>query len=121
MNFIITGGNVHDSKKAKDLLEAVIHKDSHVLGDKAFDTDAIIEYIASKTAIAVIPPKKNRVDQRDYDKELYKNRNQIERFFNRLKNFRRIATRYDKLVSSFMALVQLAAALIRIPKFSSIV
>ena len=121
MNFIITGGNVHDSKKAKDLLEPVIHKDAAVLGDRAFDTDEIIEYIASKMATAVIPPKKNRIIQREYDEELYKNRNQIERFFNRLKNFRRIATRYDKLVSSFMALVQLAAALLCIPKFSPIV
>lgn len=121
MNFIITEGNVHDSKKAKDLLEPVIHKDAAVLGDRAFDTDEIIEYISSKMATAVIPPKKNRIIQREYDKELYKNRNQIERFFNRLKNFRRIATRYDKLVSSFMALVQLAAALICIPKFAPIV
>ncbi len=121
MHFIITDGNVHDCKIAQDLLEPVIHENSSVLGDRAFDTDAIIEYIASKIAAAVIPPKKNRKTQRDYDKQLYKNRNQIERFFNRLKHFRRIATRYDKLVSSFLALVKLAAALIRIPKFPSIV
>jgi len=121
MNVIITAGNVHDSKKAQDLLDPVIHPNEAILGDRAFDTDKIIEYIASKMAVAVIPPKKNRIIKREYDKELYKNRNQIECFFNRLKQFRRIATRYDKLVSSFMALTQLAAALICIPKFSPIV
>lgn len=121
MRFIITEGNVHDSRKAQELLEPVIHEKSAVLGDRAFDTDAIIGYIASKMAVAVIPPKKNRIIQRDYDQELYRNRNQIERFFNRLKHFRRIATRYDKLVSSFMAMVQLAATLIRLPKFAPIV
>lgn len=68
-------------------------------------------------ATAVIPSKKNRKIQRDYDKQLYRNRIQIERFFNTLNHFRIIAARYDKLVSSFLALVQLAAALIRIPEF----
>lgn len=121
MRFIITEGNIHDSKKAQELLEPIIHENHAILGDRAFDTDAIIEYITCKMAIAVIPPKKNRTMLRKYDKELYRNRNQIERFFNKLKHFRRIATRYDKLVSSFMAIVQLAAALIRIPKFASIV
>ena len=121
MNFIITAGNVNDNKKAQDLLDPVIHPYEAILGDRAFDTDKIIEYITSKMAVAVIPPKKNRIIQRVYDKELYKNRNQIERFFDKLKQFRRIATRYDKLVSSFMALIQLAATLIRLPKFAPIV
>jgi len=69
----------------------------------------------------MVPPRKNRKEQREYDKSIYKNRNQIERFFNRLKQFRRIATRYDKLLFSFLSLVQLAVALITIPKFPSIV
>lgn len=121
MHFIITAGNIHDSKMAQDLLEPFIHENSSVLADRAFDTDAIIEYIASKMATAVIPPKKNRTIQREYDKETYRSRNQIERFFNKLKHFRRIATRYDKLLTSFLALLQLASALIRIPKFSPVV
>lgn len=121
MHFIITEGNVHDSKMAQDLLEPFIHENSSVLADRVFDSDAIIEYIASKMATSVIPPKKNRTIQREYDKEIYKNRNQIERFFNKLKHFRRIATRFDKLLASFIAFVQLACALIRIPKFPPIV
>ncbi len=57
----------------------------------------------------VIPPKRNRKDQRPYDLDLYKERNIIERFFNRLKQFRRVATRYDKLLANFMGFVKLAA------------
>ena len=93
----------------------------YVLGDKAFDSEQILKYIEKNRAITVVPPRKNRKEQREYDKSIYKNRNQIERFFNRLKQFRRIATRYDKLLFSFLSLVQLAVALITIPKFPSIV
>ncbi len=69
----------------------------------------------------MILPRKNRKEQREYNKDIYKNRNQIERFFNRLKQFRRIATRYDKLLFSFLLLVQLAVVFITIPKFPLIV
>ena len=93
----------------------------YVLEDKAFDSEQILKYIEKNRAITVIPPRKNRKEQREYDKSIYKNRNQIERFFNRLKQFKRIATRYDKLLFSFLSLVQFAVALITIPKFSSIV
>lgn len=65
MHFIITEGNVHDSKMAQDFLDPFIHENSFVLGDRAFDSDAIIEYIASKMVTAVIPPKNNRTIQRE--------------------------------------------------------
>lgn len=92
-----------------------------MLADKAYDSDKIVEYVTAKSAVAVIPTRNNRNIKREYDKETYKNRNQIERFFNRLKQFRRIATRYDKLCTSFLSLVQLAATLILIPRFPIIV
>jgi putative transposase len=57
----------------------------------------------------VIPPKRNRKTQRHYDSELYKERNRVERFFAKLKQFRRVATRYDKLLANFMGFVKLAA------------
>ena len=60
-------------------------------------------------AAVVIPPKRNRKDQRPYDVDLYKERNRIERFFAKLKQFRRVATRYDKLLANFMGFVKLAA------------
>ena len=62
--------------------------------------------------VIVIPPKRNRKVRRDYDKELYKDRNKVERFFNRLKHYRRIATRYDKTARNFLAFVLLASSLV---------
>ena len=108
IHFILTEGGIHDCKQAENLLAPVIHEDAFVLGDKGYDSDKIIEFIESESAIAVIPPKSNRKIQREYDKEIYRNRNQVERFFNRIKQFRRIATRYDKLAESFLAVIQRA-------------
>ena len=121
MCIFITGGNIYDSTQAEKLLHDTIHEGVYVLGDKAFDSEQILKYIEKNRAITVVPPRKNRKEQREYDKSIYKNRNQIERFFNRLKQFKRIATRYDKLLFSFLSLVQFAVALITIPKFPSIV
>ena len=121
MCIFITGGNIYDSTQAEKLLHDTIHERVYVLEDKAFDSEQILKYIEKNRAITVVPPRKNRKEQREYDKSIYKNRNQIERFFNRLKQFKRIATRYDKLLFSFLSLVQLAVALITIPKFPSIV
>lgn len=121
LRFIITKGSVNDCTQAENLLDSVIKKGMCILGDKAYDTDNIVNYITERAAYAVIPSRKNRKIQRKYNKEIYKDRNIIERFFNRLKNFRRIATRYDKLVSSFISFVQLAAVFIMIPKFTDFV
>jgi transposase len=81
-----------------------------VLADKGYDSDAVVQHIAGMGASAVIPPKRNRKQQREYDKMLYKQRNRIERCFSRLKHFRRFATRYEKLKTNFKALVALACA-----------
>ena len=121
MCVFITGGNIYDNTQAEKLLYDTIHEGVHVLEEKAFDFEQIIKYIEKSGAISVIPPRKNRTEQREYNKDIYKNRNQIERFFNRLKQFRRIATRYDKLLFSFLSLVQLAVVFITIPKFPLIV
>lgn len=117
LRFSITEGSVNDCTQAANLLDSVIRKGIYILGDKAYDSDDIVNYIIERTACAVIPSRKNLKIQREYNKEIYKDRNIIERFFNRLKNFRRIATRYDKLVLSFISFVQLVAVLIMIPKF----
>lgn len=121
LRFIITKGNENDCTQTKNLLASTIREGMYILGDRAYDTDNIVNYIMEREAYAVIPSRKNRKVQRKYYEEIYKNRNRIERFFNRLKNFRRIATRYDKLVLSFISFIsfiQLAAILIMIPKFS---
>lgn len=83
-----------------------------VLADKAYDADVLLRYIISKKAKAVIPPKRNRATQRDFDRHQYRNRNIIERFFARLKQFRRIVTCDGKLASRFSSFVALAASVI---------
>lgn len=80
-----------------------------VLADKGYDADYIVETVSSKGALVVIPPKSNRKVQRIYDLDLYKERNHVERMFNKLKNFRRVATRYDKIALSFFAFLNIAA------------
>jgi transposase len=108
--FRLTGGEAGDSPQALPLLGDLL-PDS-LSADKAYDTDAIIEHLAAHEIQAVIPPKSNRIVQRSFDQHLYKNRNLVERFFCRIKHFRRIATRYDKLAERFASFVALAAAII---------
>lgn len=79
------------------------------LADKGYDADHLAKRIAENGAEVVIPPKRNRKVRRSYDTDLYKERNRIERFFSKLKHFRRVATRYDKLLANFMGFVKLAA------------
>ena len=83
-----------------------------LMGDKAFDADPFIDSLARRGITPVIPPKANRKAPRGCDFALYCERNLIERFFNKLKHFRAIATRYDKLARNFLAAVQLACAMI---------
>src|SRR5258706_16353700 len=78
----------------------------------AFAADRLIESLAAANKVAVIPSKSNRSAPRPYDKELYKARHLIENFFCKLKQFRAIATRYDKLARNFLAAIHLAASLI---------
>jgi putative transposase len=79
------------------------------IADKGYDADHLVDRIVQTGTKAVIPPKRNRKSQRPYDVDLYKERNIIERFFSKLKQFRRVATRYDKLLANFMGFVKLAA------------
>jgi transposase len=82
--------------------------------DKAYDSDAIRQVLHDQGLEAVIPGKTNRLEEIAYDKEQYKLRQRVERFFNKLKQFRRIATRYDKLGRTFLAFIHLVAAWIMI-------
>ena len=82
--------------------------------DKGYDSDRIREQLLAQDIVPVIPPKSNRREPIDYDHDLYKLREQVERFFNNLKQFRRIATRYEKLSHTFLALIQLVAVWILI-------
>ena len=84
-----------------------------VIGDKGYDADKRVRAVlAAAGKTAVIPPRRNRKSPSSYDKELYKKRHLIENFFSRLKDFRAIATRYEKTARNFLAGVYLAAAII---------
>ncbi len=78
--------------------------------DKGYDSGDIRQTLIDNDMTAVIPPRKNRTESIDYDKVLYKERNKVERFINRIKQFRRIATRYDKLADTFLAFLHIVAA-----------
>ncbi len=80
-----------------------------VIADKGYDADHLHDAILDLDAEPVIPPKSNRRTPHRYDKHLYKERNLIERFFNKLKQFRRVATRYDKLLANYRGFVLIAA------------
>ncbi len=83
-----------------------------LIADKAYDADPLIDSLAEREITPVIPPKSNRKAKRDCDFALYRERILIERFFNKIKHFRAIATRYDKLARNFLAAVQLVSAII---------
>nr|WP_202117495.1 IS5 family transposase [Clostridium chromiireducens] len=107
--FQLSSGNLHDSTLAVDVLSNIDITGSNVLGDKAYGTKEIREYIDSKDAFYTIPPKSNAKNPWPCDWWTYKERHLVECFFNKIKHFRRISTRYDKLASSFLAFVYVAS------------
>jgi transposase len=109
VRFIVTAGQVNDAPHANRLIEGFTAE--YVIADRGYDSHKIIEKIEEVGAEAVIPPKSNRRVKRRYDKGLYKKRNLIERAFNNLKRFRRLATRYDRKAVYFKSFLYLAASL----------
>ena len=112
--FILTAGARHDVTQAPALMTG--YTCQYIIADAAYDSDALREMIVAQGAVAVIKPRKNRVEDRPYDKEMYKRRNVIERFFHRLKQYRRVATRYDKYADRYLGFVYFAALLITAKK-----
>jgi len=108
----LSPGNVNDCAVAVDVLSGVTLSGSVVMGDKAYGTLEIREYIESQGATYCIPPKSNTIDPWECDFYHYKERHVVECFFNKLKQFRGIATRYDKLSRNFLSFALLASAMI---------
>jgi transposase len=104
----LTAVQAHDAQVADTLLNHLGPR-TIVLADKAYDADRIRELIENQGATPNIPPKRNRRWKPYFSKRLYRERNLIERFFAKLKHFRRVATRYDKHAVNFLAMVQLAS------------
>ncbi len=109
VEFLLSAGNDHDSTHAIELLEKVDIAGSNILGDKAYGSKEIRTYINESGAYYTIPPQSNVTEPWPVDWWLYKERHLVECFFQKIKWFRRVATRYDKLDSSFLAFVYLAS------------
>lgn len=112
LGFILTGANVSDFDQAKPLLRSHLRAGAHVIMDKGYDSDAIRAYVNQLGGVAVIAIHPRRTIQPPFDEHLYRERHRIENLFARLKAFRRVATRYEKLHSTFAAMLSLACILV---------
>jgi transposase len=109
VRFILTAGQVHDICQAEDLIADLPFE--KVIADKAYDANPFRGAVAASGGTAVIPSTANRSQPLPYDKRIYKERNLIERFINKIKHYRRIATRYDKTSLSYLSVLYLAGAM----------
>jgi putative transposase len=107
--FVVTAGNTHDLVGAAELLRRV-PTPRRLIADRAYDANKLRQWLAERGCRPVIPPNPTRKHPAAYDNIAYKARNLIERMFCRLKEFRRLATRYDKRVDIYLSSVFLAAA-----------
>jgi transposase len=107
---ILTAGQEADVTHAGALIEGVATE--VVIADKGYDSRALVAAIESRGAEAVIPTLKNRAKSRDYDRERYTDRNLAERFWFQVKQYRRVATRYDKTARNFLAFVHVASIMV---------
>ncbi|MCI5076419.1 MAG: IS5 family transposase [Oricola sp.] len=117
LGFVLTGGEASDYNAFTPLLEMPVRRPRLMLADKGYDGDTIREALLRRGILPVIPPKLNRRAPVKCDYRAHKDRNRIERRLNRLKQFRRIATRYDKTARSFLGVRCLAAARLWLPSF----
>lgn len=109
LKFIVTAGNVNDIKMAKPLIQSIFN--SHVIGDKGYDSNDFRTSLIDRNCTPVIPGRSNRKKPVLYDEIMYKERNYIERFFSKIKHFRRISTRYEKTTRNFLAMLHILGAL----------
>jgi transposase len=110
LRFVATAGQVAEVTQAPALLTG--QSATYAIMDKAYDADAVLELLARQAIIPVIPPKANRKIQREYDRHLYKERHLVECCIGKLKQFRRVFSRFDKTVRRFLNFIQFAAVLI---------
>jgi transposase len=108
VRLVLTAGQAHDLRAAPQLLAGL--RCQHVVADRGYDADALLDLIRASGAKAHIPSTRQRLVHRSVDRRIYRQRNLVERFFCKLKHFRRVATRFDKLARNFLAAVALASA-----------
>lgn len=112
VRIVLSPGQTHEMKLAYDLLGDITN--AYVAGDSAYDAGPLRERLLANGCTVVIPSNPTRATQFEFDRNLYKERHLVECFFQRIKRFRRIAMRFDKLARNFLAFVQLASALVRL-------
>jgi len=112
LDFRLTAGQAADINQAYPLIDGV--EATYALMDKAYDADQLIEQLEAQGIIPVIPPKKNRKEQREYDKHLYKERHLVECFIGKIKQFRRIFSRFEKWSKNYLFFIHFASTLISI-------
>jgi transposase len=110
VKLILTAGQQADVTQATTLIEGVPIE--VVIGDKGYDSQAVVEAIESQGAEAVIPSRKNSKTPRAYDRDRYKDRNLVERFWFKLKQYRRVATRYEKTARNFLGFIMVASIMV---------
>jgi transposase len=115
----LTEGQAHDGKSAQDMM-GTLGKGQILMADRAYDSDALRKAMADRGAWANIRPMPRRVNVPAFSRYLYRYRNHVERFFNKLKHFRAIATRYEKHAANFLALIKLAATRIWLRVYESV-
>lgn len=110
VKLVLTAGQAADVTQANALMEEVAAE--VVIADKGYDSRAVVERIERRGAEAVIPSRKNSKEPRVYDRERYRDRNLAERFWRRVKEYRRVATRYEKTARNFLGFVLLASIMV---------
>ena len=110
LRLILTAGQRHDSPQAAHLIED--YEPQALIADKGYDSDSLIEAITAKGIKVVIPPKKNRLEPREYDRHLYRERHLIECFINRIKHYRRVFSRFEKLSKNYLGFLSFVSALV---------
>jgi len=110
VRFVLTPGQAADVTQAETLLHDIPFE--VVIGDKGFDSGELVEFIEARGGEAVIPSRQNCTEQRAYDRERYKDRNLVERFWNKVKHYRRVATRYEKTARNFLGFIHVASIMV---------
>ncbi len=110
LRLLLTAGQCHDSPLAAALIEG--YEPQALIADKGYDSDALIKAVIAKGIEAVIPPKKNRTEMREYDRHLYRERHLIECFIGKIKHYRRVFSRFEKLSKNYLGFLSFVSALI---------
>ena len=110
LHILLTGGQRHDVSQAESLLADF--QSQYVIADRGYDSNAFVALVEQRNAEAIIPPRRNRKEQRPYDQHLYKERHLVECFINQMKHYRGVFSRFDKLVRRYLSFILFASTLI---------